>query len=215
MPGNTTITRFGLIRHAMTEWNRDKRIQGKTDTELVKEGIDQAKSWGGLLKTVRWHRIVCSNLRRAKATADILNKVLNLPFTHDHRLQEQDWGQWEGKTIKALRRDNPQQIERMEAAGWEFCPPGGEDRRSVLKRSQRALVDAAIKWPGETILIVCHGGVIKCLLYHLCERQFLPSEPGIIRSYHLHWVQHSSEGLWIEDLNALNLDSPPIIQGNS
>jgi probable phosphoglycerate mutase len=204
-----TTTRFGLIRHAMTEWNCHKRIQGKTDTELIGEGIDQAKSWRKLLQAIRWHRIVCSDLRRAKTTADIINNALNLPLIHDHRLREQDWGRWEGETIKALRRHNPQQLKRMEAAGWEFCPPEGEDRLSVLNRSQQALLDAAAKWPGETLLIVCHGGVIKCLLYHLCERQFLPNEPPIIRSYHLHWVQHSSNGLRIEDLNALDLGSPP------
>ena len=205
----STVTRFGLIRHAMTEWNCQKRIQGKTDTELIKEGVDQAESWGRLLKAFRWHRIVCSDLRRAKTTADIINKALSLPLFHDHRLREQDWGRWEGETIKALRRDNPQQLEHMEAAGWGFCPPEGEVRLSVLKRSQQALFDAAAKWPGETIMVVCHGGVIKCLLYHLCERQFLPHEPPLIRSYHLHWVLHEPNGLLIEDLNALDLGSPP------
>ena len=28
-------------------------------------------------------------------------------------------------------------------SGWNFCPPGGESRKSVLKRSQKALIEAA------------------------------------------------------------------------
>ena len=207
MATDNPATRFGLMRHAATEWNLHKRIQGKTDTDLIEEGIQQAGVWAARLTPVRWHRIICSDLKRAKTTADILNASLNLPITFDHRLREQDWGGWEGKTVKALRKQHPRQLARLEAAGWGFCPPGGEDRISVLKRSQQALLKAAVDWPGETILVVCHGGVMKCLLYHLHERQFLPTEPAIIRAYHLHWLTHDSNGLWIEKINAINLGS--------
>jgi probable phosphoglycerate mutase len=207
MSGNNTTTRFGLMRHAMTDWNRHKRIQGKTDTNLIAEGIQQAGAWARRLTAVRWHRIISSDLKRAKTTADIVNAFLNLPLALDHRLREQDWGQWEGKTVKQLRKDHPRLLTKLEADGWGFCPPGGEDRISVLKRSKQALSNAAAEWPGETILIVCHGGVMKCLLYHLHERQFLPTEPAIIRPYHLHWLLHDSNGLRIEEVNAIALSA--------
>ncbi len=39
-------TRFGLMRHAETVWNREKRIQGQLDSRLTAAGRRQAESWG-------------------------------------------------------------------------------------------------------------------------------------------------------------------------
>lgn len=40
-----TATRFALIRHATTEWNKQKRIQGRLDSVLAPEGLEQARQW--------------------------------------------------------------------------------------------------------------------------------------------------------------------------
>ena len=60
-------------------------------------------------------------------------------------------------------------------------------------------------WPGETILTVIHEGVIKCLLYGLAERKFLPQEPAMIQPHHLHWLVAGETGLEIERVNAIEL----------
>jgi probable phosphoglycerate mutase len=89
--------------------------------------------------------------------------------------------------------------------GWKFCPPGGEDRLSVWHRSHSALLEAADRWCGDTILIVTHEGVIKSLIYHLAGRRFLPDEPALLKSYNLHWLIFSNNDLRIEAVNALAL----------
>ena len=96
----------------------------------------------------------------------------------------------------------------MEAAGWDFTPPGGESRHSVLARSLAALEAAADCWPGQTILVVTHEGVLKCLLYHLHQRQFLPAEPKLKKSKHLHWIQYDGRLFSVEALNAMRLKGP-------
>ena len=35
--------KFYIIRHGQTNWNKEGRIQGKTDIELNEEGIKQAE----------------------------------------------------------------------------------------------------------------------------------------------------------------------------
>ena len=201
------ISRFGLIRHAQTVWNREKKIQGYSDSPLTAEGKLQASRWGKILDQFSWNRLLASDTGRALATAEIINAYLKLPMAIDSRLKEQDWGQWVGKTLPQIEAEAPQVLDEQIHAGWDFCPPGGEDRKSVLTRSQRALQEAFDRWPGENILVVTHEGVIKSLVYHLSSRKFLPSEPALLKSYQLHWMVHDSDGLRLEAANALALAS--------
>ena len=200
------ITRFGLVRHAQTIWNREKKIQGQNDSPLTSEGRTQALRWGKLLKPFGWHRILASDIGRAVETAQIINQALEVSLTMDARLREQDWGQWTGKTISHLHTNTPQELDEQVRAGWAFRPPGGEDRRSVLERSLLALLEAAKKWPGDTILVATHEGVVKSLIYDLCGRKYLPGEPAIIKPYQLHWLAHDADGLKLEEVNALALE---------
>jgi probable phosphoglycerate mutase len=200
-----TITRFGLMRHAQTVWNRAKKIQGHCDSALTAEGERQAASWGQRLSQFPWDRILASDTGRALATAERINAYLNIPLTTDPRLREQDWGRWAGKTIPQIQTEATQVLDEQINAGWNFCPPGGEPRESVLKRSQKALIEAAGRHRGDNLLVVTHEGVVKSLIYHLCGRKFLPGEPVILKSYRLHWLVNDGNGLQIEKLNALEL----------
>lgn len=199
-------TRFGLVRHAQTIWNREKKIQGQNDSPLTTEGRRQAWRWGQLLEPYSWNRILASDIGRAMETAKIINQTINISLQTDSRLREQDWGQWTGNTISQLKTETPRELDAQVRAGWAFCPPGGEDRRSVLDRSRQALLEAAAKYPGDEILVVSHEGVVKSLIYHLCGRQYLPGEPAIIKPYQLHRVAHGQDGLRLEELNALAME---------
>jgi probable phosphoglycerate mutase len=199
-------TRFGLVRHAQTIWNREKKIQGQNDSPLTSDGRIQALQWGQLLKPFPWNRILASDIGRAVETAKIINRGLRIPLQTDTRLREQDWGQWTGETILSLQTDSPLELDNQIRAGWAFRPPGGENRRSVLGRSRQALLAAAEKWPGSTILVLTHEGVVKSLIYHLCGRRYLPGEPAIIKPYQMHWLVHNADGLKIEEINALALE---------
>jgi broad specificity phosphatase PhoE len=207
MQDTLKITRFGLIRHAQTVWNREKRIQGQSDSRLTPEGKLQASRWGKILEQFSWHRLLSSDTGRALATAEIVNACLKLPLTVDSRLREQDWGQWVGKTVPQIEAEAPQVLGMQVNAGWDFCPPGGESRLRVLKRSQKVLREAAQRYAGESLLVVTHEGVVKSLIYHLCGRKFLPGEPQILESYRLHWLVWQDERLQMEALNAVELES--------
>ncbi len=92
------------------------------------------------------------------------------------------------------------------SAGWSFCPPGWvKIGRAFWQEASGRLQEAAGRWPGENILVVTHEGVIKSLVYHLCGRKFLPSEPPLLKSYRLHWLVYDRDGLRLEAVNALAL----------
>jgi len=199
-------TTLGMIRHAETRWNREKRIQGQTDSPLTRTGRSQASAWGRRLADQHWDCLLSSDLERSVDTAGQINAVLKLPLETEPGLREQDWGSWTGQTVLQLRQEMPGELAVQEQAGWNFCPPGGERREDVWHRTRQALVTAGGRWPGGRILVGCHAGVIKALIYRLCRRAFLPSEPPLIAPFHLHLLRCKGEALVLDTVNALALE---------
>ncbi len=200
------ITHFGLIRHAETVWNRQRRVQGQLDSPLTPDGEKAAERWGRLLQAFPWDRILSSDAGRALETAARINAHLKLDIDTDARLRELDWGQWTTQTVAQIRAHAPQAVAEQEAAGWDFRPPGGESRRCQLQRSRQALLDAARRWPGRHLLVVTHGGVIKCLVQHLCGCDFVAAEAVDIEPYHLHRLKAQDGRLALDGLNAMPLE---------
>ena len=196
-----TPTQFGLIRHSLTLWNEEKRIQGLQNSPLSENGRRMATAWGYELGSLRWDRIVASDLGRVEETVTLINRQLNLPVHVDPLLREQDWGEWSGLSFPELFVRFSPEVREQKAAGWDFRPPDGESRKEVLARAKQALVNAAAGWPGQNILIVCHEGIIKTLLYHLLGRKFLPSEPKILNGYQLHLLQIQDDELELINMN--------------
>ncbi|WP_457574118.1 histidine phosphatase family protein [Desulfolithobacter sp.] len=201
---------LGLIRHARTLWNEERRIQGRLDSRLSTTGRHMARMWGRQLAGCPWDRILASDLGRARETAELVNATLGLKVDFDKRLREQDWGRWSGITLPELSTCFSDQVRVEEKKGWDFRPPGGESRREVLARTMAALKEAGERWPAQRILVVCHEGNIKCVLYHLLSRKFLPDEPRLLRGYALHLLEYrrNKHKLVLGQANALPLDIP-------
>lgn len=90
--------KFYIIRHGQTNWNKEGRIQGKTDIELNEEGIKQAEEAKRILKDYPIDMIVSSTLKRARKTAEIINEAKNVPIIFKEALEERGLGEFEGKT---------------------------------------------------------------------------------------------------------------------
>ena len=63
-----------IIRHGQTEWNKQKRLQGRSDIPLNEYGIQLARETKAGLKDVKFDLAFTSPLQRAKKTAEILSK---------------------------------------------------------------------------------------------------------------------------------------------
>ncbi len=198
------MVRFGLIRHAKTQWNIEKKLQGREDIPLAPEGITQAGQWADTLKKKEYDFILSSPMARALKTAQIVGGINHWGVEIEEGLREQDFGDWEGQKIKDIRIHSPGRIEREESKGWEFCPPSGEVRIRVLKRAFETLKTVASEFENKKILVVCHSSVIKSLVYKTLDRNFLPGEPAILKNYHLHELRWNKT-LEIEKLNSMKL----------
>lgn len=85
-----------IIRHGQTDWNIQGKIQGQTDTVLNETGIKQAQIAKENLANTEFDLVICSPLKRAKQTAEIILKERNIPVIFDDRLKETYFGKLEG-----------------------------------------------------------------------------------------------------------------------
>lgn len=149
------MTRFFLVRHGETEWNKIRRIQGVSDIPLNDTGRAQAAGLGDILASHSFDLIVSSPLSRALETATIIAKRLAMPsplIIAD--LVERNYGEAEGSSGLDLDSRYP--------PGTEV--PGREERSAVTARAVRVLQDLAISHPDADILVVAHGGVIRSVV---------------------------------------------------
>jgi broad specificity phosphatase PhoE len=152
------MTLIVALRHAPTAWNRDKRLQGRTDVALDEEGVAVAARWR---TPPDWagYRILASPLQRARMTAAILFPDAEIGI--DRRLIEMDFGRWEGKSLAELRADPDGDTAVREALGLDFRAPDGESPREVQARIEPLL--ARLAELGRPTVLVTHKAVIRAL----------------------------------------------------
>jgi len=144
-----------LVRHGETDWNRERRIQGSTDIPLNDTGRDQARETGRLLARRSWDAIYASPLSRAFETARIIADEVGLPAPIEvAELVERNYGAVEGMTGAEIEASFPGNAE----------VPGREEREEVVSRVLPALLEIADRHPGQAVLVVGHGGVIRSVL---------------------------------------------------
>jgi broad specificity phosphatase PhoE len=147
--------RLYLARHGETESNNKKIIQGQADTQLNSIGKQQAKNLARVLKDKNIEKIYSSDLSRARETAEIINRDLNVELILTKKLRELDMGNWEGKSFIEL-----QKISNF--SNWVTAPTtfdsirGGETLQDLKNRITNFLIEIK-KEKEENILVVSHG----------------------------------------------------------
>ena len=153
------VTTLLLVRHGETDWNRDGRWQGHSDTHLNDAGREQAARLAAELDGV--DVIYSSDLARARETAEIVAERVELPVHVDERLRERSFGAWEGKTGPEI------ETEFASAhAQWRAGGPGADDAEpfaAFAARVESFLAEVLERHPDETVLIVAHGGSIRVM----------------------------------------------------
>lgn len=169
---STTPPCIALLRHGPTAWNDAHRIQGQTDIPLSSRGRNLVRTWSlpPEFENFEW---IASPLQRAMETAQLLTSKEVAP---EPALKEMHWGSWEGMTLGKIRQTHQPQIERNEARGLDFRPPGGESPRLVQQRLQRWFVE--IKQHHRSVIAVTHKGVIRAG-FALATNWDMTSEPSI------------------------------------
>ena len=159
-------SRLWLVRHAETEWSRDRKHTGRSDVPLLDEGRSRARSLPGFVAGLELDLVLCSPLVRAQETASLagLGEQMEL---HDGLL-EWDYGDYEGVRTSEIRESRPDWYL------WRDGCPGGESPADVEARVDGVIAEVLSRVDGSAAL-VAHGHVLRALAARWLE---LPVSEG-------------------------------------
>lgn len=144
-------------------------MQGQLDSPLTERGRLQAVRAGERLGLESFDRLYASDLGRVRATVramDLPDELLNRACWVEG-LRERGLGEWQGMTRQEIG------LQHIAEAG--AVPPGGETMESFSNRVVEALEPLGERHPGESLLVVSHGGVLAIWVKHVLGLQ--PTSP--------------------------------------
>ena len=162
-----------FVRHGETIWNKEKKIQGRSDIPLNEYGKELGMITAKALKDIPFDIVYSSPLIRAKETAEILVKDRNLVIHEDNRLLEMSFGEGEGESLPEIHAHPEMKLHNFIHNPGEYTPPaGGETFEELYDRCKNFMEEIII--PAEkkydTMLIVGHGALIRGFIHNINNR---------------------------------------------
>lgn len=162
-------TRLFLLRHAEVDTAYRYVFGGRIDMGLSPRGHEQAQQLADHLRETRFDALYVSPLQRVRQTARAL-------LQHDGRtemlhegLREVDFGAWTGLTWQQVsERFGRNAFDWLHALHTDAIPEA-EPFATFKGRVGACLDEVLQQHQGQTVALVCHGGVIRMLLALLLD----------------------------------------------
>ena len=153
---------FYYVRHGKTLFNKLGRMQGRCDSPLIEEGIEQAYAAKEALKDVPLKKAYTSTSERCIDTAHIILEGRNVPLVYTKKLKEMAWGDYEGALMSAYQEE----IDKRRFGTRDWSDVGGENLQMLKERVidvfSEIYEDAD---DGDRILIVSHGAIFMNMIH--------------------------------------------------
>ena len=174
-------TRLILIRHGITEWNKEGRYCGYRDVNLSSQGRLQAVKLRDRFKSVDFDKIYCSDRKRALQTkTTIFGKVV---FTKLRDLREIHFGVLEGLRHEQILKKYAQVYGKWLKDPYQTKIPKAESMPVFKKRILKVMKEIVRLNRGKTVAVVCHGGVIGIFMSSLLRScnfwEYIPSAASV------------------------------------
>jgi probable phosphomutase (TIGR03848 family) len=148
-----------LIRHAITDWVGERLAGWTPGIHLSEEGRAQAAALARLLAEAPLAAIYSSPLERTLETARPLADAHGLTVKVREGLGEARCGDWTGRTLKELQKDDLWPIVQTYPSGFRF--PGGESMREIQARMVAELDAIRDAHGGQIVAAVSHADPIR------------------------------------------------------
>ncbi|GLC36423.1 hypothetical protein PLESTM_000444800 [Pleodorina starrii] len=154
-----------LVRHGQTDWNAEMRLQGHQDPPLNDVGVQQAQELSAALREEAFDAVYSSDLRRALQTAEaiVAGRAGGMQIRTSAGLRERKLGVLEGLTLPEAAARQPEAFRLLRLHDEATAVPGGESPNQMRERVVAELEGIASEHPGQTVLVVAHGGVLHAV----------------------------------------------------
>ncbi|MGM9904075.1 histidine phosphatase family protein [Enterococcus hirae] len=157
-----------FTRHGKTEWNRERRFQGSQgDSPLLPESYKEIKAFGKKVKHIPFEVIYSSTAKRAKDTAEGINRELANPvkIIYTDKLRELGLGKLEGQSIDEMYHEFPENLPNLRNHLDQYDPKpfDGEPIEDAIARIETVVADAVAQHHGP-ILFVGHGASLTAAI---------------------------------------------------
>ena len=156
--------RLVLVRHGETQWNRERRSQGQTDTALTALGREQAELAARSLRDEEILAVYTSPLIRASAMAERIATFHNLQVIPRKELMELDHGDLEGMTGEEMREHYEAFLEAWLEAPAALRLPNGESLEDLQQRTWRFVENVRAAHREGTVVAVSHNLAMRTIL---------------------------------------------------
>ena len=193
----STATRFIVVRHGESIWNREGRIQGHLDSPLDDAGVEQAEALAARLSDIPFDALVSSDLGRASTTAQHIARRSGHTVVTDTRLRERHYGIFQGLTRAEARRLYPEVylLYNEHEDSNRYVLPRGESTAQCFARNLECLQELAEQHQGGMVVVVTHGGVLDGLYRFVMNVPHESSRAFSILNASLNWFT-CEDGRW-------------------
>ena len=155
-----------LIRHGECSGNKGSYIGSGSDISINSLGIDQLRKLSSDLKNIIESEstiIYSSSLKRSVESSSILSRELGISLNIDSRLNEINFGIWEGLTYNQIMEGWSDIATIWYNNPFDITPPNGEPFRDFFNRVDSFFKELKELKTYKNIVLVTHGGVIQIL----------------------------------------------------
>ena|SRR3989344_7192185 len=161
-----------LVRHGLSEYNKKGLWAGWIDSNLAKEGVEEAIKAGEKIKDIPLDVCFTSSLSRAKDTLLEIKKIINgksLPTFVSKEINERNYGEFSGKNKWEVKEQIGENEFSKLRRSWNYPIPKGESLKQVYERVipyyQKSIFPYIEK--GKNVLIVSSGNALRSLVKYL------------------------------------------------
>ena len=153
-----------LIRHGQTDWNRDRRIMGRSDIPLNEAGREMVRETARWLAAAKIPVVYSSTVPRAMESAGILAGAWKARVIEEPRLDESGYEKWVGRGFGELSGDPDFEAYRTAPTGSRFSETEGmaDIQRRALGAVRRIVEEAG----APRAALVSHSDVMKPVIAH-------------------------------------------------
>lgn len=191
-----TASRIILLRHGETVWNRENRIQGHLDTPLSDAGVAQAEALAQRLAGESFAALYSSDLGRAHETARRIATRTHHQVILEPGLRERNLGILQGLTRVEAKAMYPEIYTRYRMFDPECMVPGGEDALPFIARVVASFSAIADRFPGETAVVVAHGGTLDAIYRHVTKAPLPGARTAPLPNAGYNCLMRDAEGHW-------------------